>query len=423
MKKPHFPFLTPWLLLALTASWTLSGCGTTEKTETPTETHAADDRHDHDAAEAGGDEHDHEGHPHHEGEEEEVELGQVQYQAAGIRLGSVERRALAGVLTVNGLLTMPPQQLVSVTFPYGGILRSTPLQAGQWVSQGQVVATLENPEFVTLQQDYLDARSQLDFLEKEYQRQEELSRENVSAAKNFQRTSADYGSQKARLAGLTQQLALLNLSPATVAKGIMRRVAVRAPASGYVTEVNVNVGKAIQPNEALFELADTRYLQAELTVFEKDLPRVAVGQRVVLRLGNESRDRVATVALIGREISNERSLKVLCRLAQSDRDLLPGTYLTARIEAGAAPVEALPEAAVVRAAEKQYVFVAEAPHREGAETHYAFRRVEVKTGVAQNGYVQVTLPETLDRAAKNLVVNGAYDLLSKMNNSEHGHAH
>lgn len=410
------------LFLALLAGWTLSSCGDSQKAETKTTEAPAAEKEGH-AEGASGDEHDEEGHEHHEGEEEEVELGQVQYQAAGIQLAGVERRALSGVLTVNGVLSLPPQQRVSVTFSYGGIVRGTPVQAGKWVEKGQVVATLENPEFVTLQQEFLDAQSQLSFLEKDFQRQRELSQENVGALKNFQRASADLGSLRAQVAGLSQKLALLNLSPAMVEKGIVRTVAVRAPASGYVTDVNLNVGKALPPNEALFELSDTRFLQAELTVFEKDLSRLAVGQRVRLRVANDARERTATVLLIGREISPERNVKVLCRLAQPDRDLLPGAYLSAQIEAGAAPVPSLPEAAVVRAADKQYVFVAEPPHREGAETHYAFKRVEVKTGVAQNAYVEVTLPGGFDLTAKNVVVRGAYDLLSKMNNSEEGHAH
>lgn len=414
------PFL-PYLVAALFGFGGLTGCGADEKPATETEQEAP--KAEAHAEGEGGDEHDHEGHEHHEGEEDEVELGQVQYQAAGIQLGGVERRALSGVLTVNGVLSMPPQQRVSVTFPYGGIVRSTPVQAGKWLERGQVVATLENPEFVTLQQEYLDARSQLEFLEKDYQRQRELSRENVSALKNFERATADLGSLKARVAGLAQKLALLGLSPQAVERGIGRVVSVRAPASGYATDLNLNVGKALQANEVLFELSDTRYVQAELTVFEKDLGRLAVGQRVRLRLGSEARERLATVQLIGREISPDRSVKVLCRLAQPDRSLLPGTYLTAQVEAGSTQVPALPEAAVVRAADKQYVFVAEEPHREGEETHYAFRRVEVKTGLAQNAYVEVVLPGGFDQSARNVVVKGAYDLLSKMNNSEHGHAH
>ncbi|MBC7892969.1 MAG: efflux RND transporter periplasmic adaptor subunit [Sphingobacteriaceae bacterium] len=416
-----YPAFIPYFFVALSLVWGACGCGSNEKPTTEAKTEASHEK-GHAEGEA-GDEHDEEGHEHHEGEEEEVELGQVQYQAAGIQLGGVKHRALAGVLTVNGVLAMPPQQRVSVTFSYGGIVRSTPVQSGQWVNKGQVVATLENPEFVTLQQDFLDAHSQLSFLEKDYQRQRELSQENVGALKNFQRASADLGSLKARVAGLSQKLALLNLTPATVEKGIVRIISVRAMASGYVTDVNINVGKAIQPNEVLFELADTRFLQAELSVFEKDLARLAVGQRVRLRLAHQPREHMATVLLIGREISPERSVKVLCRLTQPDRDLLPGAYLSAQIEAGATPVPSLPEAAVVQAADKQYVFVAEKPHQEGKETHYAFKRVEVKTGIVQNAYVEVTLPGNFDLSAKNVVVNGAYDLLSKMNNSEHGHAH
>ncbi|MFT4030921.1 MAG: efflux RND transporter periplasmic adaptor subunit [Siphonobacter sp.] len=371
--------------------------------------------------------HQHDGHSHeeqeehkeHEEHEEEAELNEAQYKAAQIQLGSIERRAISGTLQVSGSLLMPPQQKISIAFPYGGIVRSTTLLPGKWVNKGQTLLTLENPEFITLQQDYLEAQSQLHYAEKEYQRQEELSKENVSAAKTFQRIEAELKALKIRIDGLKQKLSLLNLSPGSIENGIQRNVVVIAPASGYVTKVNINVGKAVQANEMLAELADTHFLNAELNVFEKDVVRLKVGQKVQLRLANEERN--ATIFLIGREIGAERMVKVLCKLDQPDRDLLPGTYLTAMIESGAAQVDALPEVAVVRSGEKQYIFVSEGKHNEEGAIHYPFRRLEVQTGAAQNGYIQVLSTEKIEKGT--VVVKGAYDLLSKMNNSEHDHAH
>lgn len=406
--KKYIPILLAATVLSFTA------CQKTEKPKTEEEHHSHAEGEEH--------AHDHEGHEHKEGEEaEEVELGEAQFRSAGIVLGVIEKRALSGTIQVTGTLTMPPQQQISVSFPYGGIVKHTSLLPGKWVSKGEVLLTLENPEFITLQQDFLEAQTQLTYSEKEFKRQEELSRENVAAAKTFQRTSTDLAALKVRLDALRQKLALLHLQPGSLEKGILRTIPVTAPASGYVTEVNINTGKAVQPNEMLAELADTRFLQAELNVFEKDIPKLKTGQQVNLQLAQANRK--ATISLIGREISAERMVKVLCRLDGDSRELLPGTYCTATIETGATQVNTLPESAVVRSGDKQYVFVSEGQHKEEGGVHYPFRRVEVKTGTSQNGFTEVFLPDGFDIPGSKLVLKGAYDLLSKMNNSEHGHSH
>ncbi len=391
------------------------------------DSHEGHDHSGHSHAEASPEEESHGEHDHHheaghsEHEEEEAELNESQYKALGITLGSVENRSLSGVIQATGSLIMPPQQQISISFPYGGIVRSTTLLPGKWVNKGETVVTLENPEFITLQQEYLEAASQLTYLEQENRRQEELSRENVAAAKVSQRTSSELKTLNARLDGLKQRLGLLNITAGTLSKGIRRTVSVVAPASGYVTHVNVNTGKAIQANDMLAELADTRFAQAELNIFEKDLSRLKTGQQVHVQLGNESTDRLATIYLIGREISPERMVKVLCKLSQTSRDLVPGTYLTAHLETGGSQVKALPEAAVVRSGDKQYVFVSEGKHTEEGSVHYPFKRVEIRTGLSQNGYVEVFPPA--DVKPNTVVIKGAYDLLSVMNNSEHGHSH
>ncbi|PKK36935.1 hypothetical protein BWI96_08565 [Siphonobacter sp. SORGH_AS_0500] len=391
------------------------------------DSHEGHDHSGHSHEEASQEGHTHGEHDHHheeghsEHEEEEAELTESQYKAINVMLGSVESRSLSGVIQATGSLVMPPQQQISLSFPYGGIVRSTTLLPGKWVNKGETVVTLENPEFITLQQEYLEAASQLTYLEQENRRQDELSRENVAAAKVFQRTNSELKTLNARLEGLKQRLSLLNINTNALGKGIRRTVAVVAPASGYVTHVNVNMGKAIQANEMLAELADTRFVQAELNIFEKDLSRLKIGQQVHVRLGNESTDRLATIYLIGREISPERMVKVLCKLSQTNRDLVPGTYLTAHLETGGTQVKTLPDAAVVRSGDKQYIFVSEGKHNEEGSVHYPFKRVEIRTGISQNGYVEVFPPA--DVKANTIVVKGAYDLLSVMNNSEHGHSH
>jgi cobalt-zinc-cadmium efflux system membrane fusion protein len=363
--------------------------------------------------------------PEHLEEEGIVEFTEAQFKTAGIVLSGIEQKQLRGVLKVNGLLDVPPQNLVSISVPYGGILKSTDLLQGMWVSKGQVIARMEHPDYIQLQQDYLEAASQLTFVQKEYERQEALSKENVSAAKTLEKATAEYHSLQSRVEGLKQKLALLNIDAGGLSTStILSSIRIIAPISGYITEVNANIGKFVQANDVIFEIVDTRHLHAELMVFEKDIPKLKEGQTVRYLLANETKEREAEVHLIGREISAERTIRVHCHLKEEDKNLLPGMYLKAVIETGAAETSALPDEAIVTSGGKKYIFVQTEGEAKTDTTHaYHFKMVEVQTGISENEYTEVNVPEDFNRSTKNIVVKGAYDLLSKMNNSEEEHAH
>ena len=406
---------------------------------------------------------------HHEGEEQEVALSNDQYKIAGIETGKVETRPLSGTVKVNGVLDVPPQNLVSISAPAPGFLKKSDLLQGTRIRKGEVIAVLRNPEFITEQQAYLEARQelaaargQLEYAEAEYKRQEELARENVNAGKTLQAAKAEYTSLKARVAGLEAKtggqrarLKLLGIDPDRLSPdNFQSEISLYAPANGYVTEVNVNAGKYVGSTEVMFKIADTEHLHAELTVFEKDILKLKVGQKVRFMLANETRERTATIYLFGREISTDRSIRVHCHLDKEDTDLLPGMYFKATVETGAAPVPALPETALVSSEGKDYIFVAEAEgeakpeaheHEKGEAEHdtekeehdhageekemhgaHHFRMVEVRRGVVDDGWVEVLLPEGFDLANSRVVTKGAFYLLSASKaaaQGEEGHAH
>ncbi len=358
-----------------------------------------------------------------------VDLSEDQFKTVNIQYGAVEDKNLSSVIRASGALDVPPQQLLTVSSPYGGTLKSTELLQGKPVTKGEVIAVLENPEFIQLQQDYLDYKSQLVYLKEELNRQEELSKENVNAKKTLQKASSDYNSMMARVQGLRSKLLLININPDKInPSGISGKANIYAPISGYVTKVMVNIGKFVNANQELFEIVDTRHLHAELTIFEKDVPKLKIGQKIRFVLNNETAERFAEVHLIGREISAERTVRVHGHLSQEDKNLLPGMYLKAMVETGLATTTALPDKAIVQSAGKSYIFIAAeemneekipeaADKNKTPEKHIPFKRIEVTTGVSENGYTEVILPEGFDRSSK-VVINGAYDLLSKMNNVE-----
>jgi cobalt-zinc-cadmium efflux system membrane fusion protein len=215
------------------------------------------------------------------------------------------------------------------------------------------------------------------------------------------------------LLGQRSKLSLINISFAVLEKGqILKTFNLYAPMAGYVTQVNTNIGAFASTTDVLFKIADTEHLHAELTVFEKDVPKLKIGQKVRFTLANEEKERMATVHLIGREISKERTVQIHCHLDKEDTQLLPGMYLKAYVESGTNKVEALPDAAIVEFEGKKYVFIEQSSSKSG----YQYRMMEVKTDVAENGYTQVLFADEITKPK--VVIKGAYDLLSKVKNAE-----
>jgi cobalt-zinc-cadmium efflux system membrane fusion protein len=378
----------------------------------------------------------------HEEDENAVEFTPEQFKTAGIVIGKTEMKALSGTIKVNGMLDVPPQNLVSISAPTAGYIKSTDMLQGTYVKKGQTVATLNNPELLNLQQDLVEARGQLqesksesEFLESDLKRQQELSDEAVNARKTLEKARSEFNAMKGRINSLEGRIGAINarlravgINPASVTNAnFISTVSIRTPISGYVTEVNTNIGAYVNPTDILFEIVDTKHLHAELTVFEKDVPKLKIGQKVRFTLANETTDRMATVYLIGREISTERTVRIHCHLDKEDAQLLPGMYLQALVETASNKVAALPEKAIVDFQGKKYIFVEaeeEGEAHEGEGEMHHFEMMEVKLGVTEMGYTEVST-SGVDLSTKKVVINGAYDLLSKMKNSEEsgGHAH
>jgi cobalt-zinc-cadmium efflux system membrane fusion protein len=344
-----------------------------------------------------------------------VELTDEQFKVANVTLGRIEMKMLSGTIKVNGMLDVPPQNLVSVSVPIGGFLKSTELLQGMKVKKGEVIAVIQNADYIQVQQDYMDNKSQLEFLEAEYKRQEELAKENVNSQKALLLAKTQYQSMMAKVSGSRSKLALLGINVNQVESGnFQNSITLYAPINGYVTQVNVNIGMFVNPTDIMFKIVDTEHLHAELTVFEKDVPKLKIGQKVRFTLANETTERIATIYLIGREIREDRTVRIHCHLDKEDIELLPGMYLKAYVEAGTQNVTALPDKAIVNFEGNDYVFLSIPPHKKGM--HF-FKMVRVTKGVTELGYTEVQLPK--DISAENLIViDGAYDILSKMKNSE-----
>lgn len=338
----------------------------------------------------------------------EVTVNEKQFNTAGIQIGKASLRTVSQVIRVSGKLDVPPQNLVSIAAPMGGFIKNTDLLQGMKVNKGEILVTMEDPQYIQLQESYLDTKSQFAFLQEEYKRQQKLAEENVTAAKVFQQATASFQSTKARLEALRARLQMIHLNPDKIeAGGIQNYVSIPAPINGYVTKVNINKGVYVNPTDVMLEIVDSEHLHAEAEVFEKDITKIKKGQRMWLRLVGEAADREATVYLIGKEISPDRTVRVHCHLVKEDPSLLPGMYFSASIETDGGEAMSLPESAFAHFEDKDYVFVVK------DEKARRFEMTAVQKGACENGFCEVALPPGVSVATY-----GAFDLLGLLKNTE-----
>ena len=339
-----------------------------------------------------------------------VTLSAEQLKNAGIVTGKAERRSLGVLMPVQGVVDVPPQNLVSISAPLGGYLRTTDLLPGMEVQKGQTLAILEDPRFIQLQQDYLVAEGRVKLLTQDFERQKALNATKTTSDKVFQEVTAELNTQKVTLRSLGEQLRLIGVDPTTLtAESISRSVALRSPIHGWVSKVNVNIGRYVQPTDVLFELVDPTDIHLALTVFEKDLPSVRIGQEVHARPTAHPNDEYeAEVILVGRSLDADRSAIVHCHFTKTHKDLVPGMAMSATLESHTDTVWCVPEEAVVRSGEGQAVFTANA---DGT-----YSMVPVTTGANEYGYFELVEPSA-ELRERPVVVKGAYSLLSVLKNS------
>ncbi|MEE4198687.1 MAG: efflux RND transporter periplasmic adaptor subunit [Bacteroidales bacterium] len=390
-------------------------------------------------------------HEKHEGPEGVVMLNELQREALNLKLGSFEMRNLTTLVKTNGQLEVPPAASADVTAVIGGNVKEIKVFHGDKVNKGQILAILEHPDYIALQEEFAETANKLEFLEQEYARQKELFENNVGAGKDYQQVKSEYNTAKARYEGLKLRLQLLNLSPEKVKNGsISNSISILSPINGFINDIDIKVGTYVDAKDQLFSITDNREIHADFMVYENDVHLIKNGQRVDFTVSNRPGEELnATIFAIGKEFeANTRAVHIHARLNKNPGNLIPGMYVAGHIHTDKNYVTSLPNDAVVTEGTKSYIFILddtvdaeeyEGDAHEEEENHkelsgkikheneggghvMAFRMVEVITGKQDDGYTEIKLLETLPDDTQ-IVMNAAYYLLADMKKEETEHEH
>ncbi len=347
-----------------------------------------------------------------------VELREDQIKLAYITTGSIELQSLSGTLKVSGTITSAPQNTASVSVPMGGIVKSTGILPGKMVSKGQVLAVIENQDFIDIQQNYLETKAKLEYTGAEYNRQKELYKNDISSAKNMQLISSEYKSLKIQLKSLEQKLSLIGInSQRLTEENISRTVNLISPIAGYVKSANISIGKFVSATDVLFEIVGLDNMYIQLSLFEKDAAKVSENQKIRFFINNESEQHDAVIYQTAKSVDADKTYKVYAKITGTCKNVLPGMYVNAIIETTTNKVTAVPTEAIVSFDDKDYIFVVERNKVENGKNFTEYKMIQIQKGISDGGYTEITLPDNVDYKSVKLVVKGSYNLLSAMKNA------
>ena len=346
-----------------------------------------------------------------------VVLTAQQFNALGMKTDTLSKRNFSSVVVANGQLEIFPQNEASVTAIIGANITSIEVFEGKKVNKGQILAYLSHPDLLNLQTRYLNAWNQLQYADKEYQRQKRLYEEEVGSGKDFQKIQSDFLSLTGEVKNLEAQLKLLKLDPEKIKQGnIVEQVPVISPINGFIEKVNVKTGQYAEPQMQLFEIINNEHIHADLMVFEKDVYKVKEGQNVTFSIESLPGETLsAKIFAVGKSFEqNPKAVHVHAEIENKKGLLISGMYITGRIATGEDYAFALPEGAIVNEDGKQVIFTAEQDNGS-----WKFEPVEILTGQQEDGIVEIKLLSPLKKGSL-VAMNNAYYLLSEMKKSETG---
>lgn len=353
-----------------------------------------------------------------------IHLSELKFNALGIELDSLQKRTLSNTVRVNGRLEVPPQHEATVTSVLGANVVSIEVIEGDFVTKNQVLAYLSHPNLIQVQTEYIRNWRQMNYLDREYQRQKRLYDEEIGSGQQFQQVEAEYEAIRAEVQGYEARLRQLNLSIEEIRSGeIYERVPVVSPIGGYIEDVEIQLGQYVDPQATLFEIINNEHIHADFMVYEKDVHKVQKGQKVSFIVESAPNEELtASIHSVGKKFEEApKAVHVHAEIDNPKEYFISGMYINGNIQTSSSKVWALPEAAIVNEDGKSFMFLA-IQYSEDGRTEWSFTPEEIVIGIQQGSWVEVKLLRPLPEEAQ-VVMNNAYYLISEMKKSNTSHGH
>ena len=337
-----------------------------------------------------------------------AQLSDKQMQSIGLTMTTVQEKTMQKLIRLNGKVEIAPSHISLISSIMGGHIKSINIINGSHFSKGQVLAVVEDPQFIQLQQDYLVTKAQLESARLNLSRQKDLNMTKATSDKTLQTAQADYSTLNATLRGLEEKLRIIGINAKGLnSSNIRSRINVYAPFSGFVSKILVNNGQYINPSDTLFELINPAGLLLELKVFENDVNDIKIGQEIMV-YNNQSPEKKSSAKIVSivPSIENGGSSIAVAKLSSPNPEFIRGMYINGEVSINSRFTIGLPNESVVSFENKNYVF------EDSGNKKY--KMILVNVGISDDQFTEILKADHLKD--KKIVQKGAYSLLMLLKN-------
>lgn len=297
-----------------------------------------------------------------------------------IKLGTVSRMELSDTLRVAGQVDFDEQRVTRIGATVTGRVTELTAMLGQQVKVGDTLAVLNSTELGAAQLSYMKARAQAQLNERNVERAQQLFAADVIGSAELQRRESELSISRAEMRAAADQLRVLGVSSKSLEKltstGAINSVSpVVATMAGTVVERLVAQGQVVQPSEVMFTVADLSRVWVEAEVPEQQAAAVRPGQTIQVEIPALGQQLTAKLIFIADTVNPmTRTIMVRSELDNSDRSLKPAMLATVLIQGRPTARLVVPDTAIVRENNKDYLFVEVGPQQ--------FKLTEVALGPA-----------------------------------------
>jgi len=331
-------------------------------------------------------------------------------ELVGIKLAEVRYRKCPTVLRALGTVQVPRPQTAIVSHAFPGRVAEIRVEVGDWVKKGQPLVVLESKEVGEAKAEFYKALADWELAKVNLAREERLLKEGIGVGKNFLTAEAEYKVAQANLDAAEKRLHVLGFTEEEVKEmasthQINPTLTLYAPIEGKVVELNVVRGQMVEAGTPILTLIDPRVLWIDAEIYEKDIAKVKIGQRVEIRtVAYPGEVFTGKISYVSDVVNPEtRTITVRTEVPNESQLLKPGMFADVDIvlDEGEKAI-VVPSAAILEEGDRKIVFVKEADH---------FVRREITTGAVYEACHQVLSGLEV---GEQVVVEGNHQLRSKL---------
>jgi len=338
---------------------------------------------------------------------ETISLSSEQIIQTGIKTGSIKKQTIIEILFCNGTIEASPNQEAYVSVPINGYIKKILKRVDEYVKKGDVLAILEHPDYIDLQRDFLETKSQYIYYREDFKRQGELSLENATSIKKMQQAQKEFRRIEARYFALKKHLEFIGINADSLfVDKIKTSILLKSPISGYLTKSKGKIGQLCTPDKPVFQIVSNTDAVLFLQVPESEAQLIKKGQVIEFNTTlDQNKKYQAVLKSSTKSVDENNAVNLHAKIHDIDNTLMPGMYVKAKIIVSSDSVYAISNKALVKSNESYFIFI------RSDSTNFIPRKIDIgKTG---NDFSEIILKDSALLQAE-IVTSGAYYLQSKL---------